>query len=371
MREALYEDMPTMLVKILGIHAIKVQRNRNSRRPLGGVDTKHHHHTKSVLSFDLNADQNGSYSSASSSGNFTTGGNNLSSGASIMSNSSDDAAIEQTIYVIVQENLFHMGSTTNGNKMKPPTTIFDLKGVLRFRRNSVVGSGVRGGMSSSSSSSSQRTNSLDRSSNTSLHGSSEPNTAAFSAGQKQRYGINQPGAEEGTKAISTAAAAAVNSNENFVEQKESHSNIPSVIRSTTSSTTTTTNTRSSSSSSSSILVDGDFLQCTSGLPIPLYYRDRALLDCAIQNDTLFLSTMNVVDYSLLVGVRNDDIRLSCGIIDYLHPYNFIKRAENLFKDGLHEMKLRSAESTIQKASEYKRRFRAATELYFMALPNDM
>jgi len=119
-----------------------------------------------------------------------------------------------------------------------------------------------------------------------------------------------------------------------------------------------------------VLVDGDFLQCTRGLPVPLYYRDRALLDCAIQNDTLFLSTMNVVDYSLLVGVRDANTVMTAGIIDYLHPYNFIKRAENLFKDGLHEMKLRAAESTIQKASEYKRRFRAATELYFMALPSE-
>ena len=117
-------------------------------------------------------------------------------------------------------------------------------------------------------------------------------------------------------------------------------------------------------------MDGDFLQCTNGLPVPLYYRDRALLDCAIQNDTLFLSTMNVVDYSLLIGVRDNNVCLSAGIIDYLHPYNFIKRAENLLKDGLHDLKLRSAKSTIQKASEYKRRFRAATELYFMALPND-
>ena len=61
--------------------------------------------------------------------------------------------------------------------------------------------------------------------------------------------------------------------------------------------------------------------------------------------------------------------MTIGIIDYLHPYNLPKRLEHFFKDVQHEMKLRAASPTIQKASEYKRRFRVAADHYFTALPS--
>ena len=354
MREALYEDMPTMLVKILGIHAIKVQRKRTP------------HHSKSMLSRDLR-----DFNTEANSG--TGGGGGLNSGTSVMSGSSDGTNrttrtfsssssaspsvssssssssttttddTGTTIYVIVQENLFHTGTD-----LEPPTTIFDLKGVLRFRRNTVVGqtsvdggrNGIAGMAGMGEAYSSSRSNSITT---PSLYGgSSERNAPKDTLSSTQH--------RHRKKTTTTKA-----DHEGKHPQQENASVEPPETLPTPGST---------------VLVDGDFLQCTNGLPVPLYYRDRALLDCAIQNDTLFLSTMNVVDYSLLIGVRDNNVCLSAGIIDYLHPYNFIKRAENLLKDGLHDLKLRSAESTIQKASEYKRRFRAATELYFMALPND-
>ena len=40
-----------------------------------------------------------------------------------------------------------------------------------------------------------------------------------------------------------------------------------------------------------------------GVPLPLHESAKTLLNIGIMNDTLFLSIINVVDYSLLVGVN--------------------------------------------------------------------
>ena len=346
MREALYEDMPTMLVKILGIHAIKVQHKRTRSTMMS------HQKSSSVMSVDMNDRAMSQQHQATPIDASIGGGVGLGSGASVLSNSSDanaaaaDTTSGTTIYVIVQENLFHAGGRSEKDWLKPPTTIFDLKGVLRFRRKSVVVGGGRSVNSSRALSSS----------------ASSASSASTDSTSRKGTGSAKEDSNNSGKDINNSGHAY---NSNTVNDNDSETTFGGA------GGTGNAGGQEIKSTGVDVLVDGDFLQCTRGLPVPLYHRDRALLDCASRNDTLFLSTMNVVDYSLLVGVRDDNNVMTAGIIDYLHPYNFIKRAENLFKDGLHDLHLRSAESTIQKASEYKRRFRAATELYFMALPSEM
>lgn len=86
------------------------------------------------------------------------------------------------------------------------------------------------------------------------------------------------------------------------------------------------------------------------------------------NDTLFLSIVNVVDYSILVGFDEDTHEIVVGIIDYLRQYDIIKKMERVGKGGL-GMVTGQAEPTIIQPSQYRKRFSLAMEKYFMTVPD--
>ena len=65
------------------------------------------------------------------------------------------------------------------------------------------------------------------------------------------------------------------------------------------------------------LLDGDFLEWTRGRPMPLTDRAKAVFQMSILNDTLFLSIINVLDYSILVGIDDENQELVVGIIDFM------------------------------------------------------
>lgn len=62
---------------------------------------------------------------------------------------------------------------------------------------------------------------------------------------------------------------------------------------------------------------------------PLFIRghSKAILSKAIHNDTEFLSTNMVMDYSLLVGIDESNMKLVVGIIGKcnLMPYSSLRR----------------------------------------------
>jgi hypothetical protein len=62
-----------------------------------------------------------------------------------------------------------------------------------------------------------------------------------------------------------------------------------------------------------------------------YLSKQAVFQTAIMNDTLFLSLVNVVDYSIVVGLDEDNHELVVGIIDYMRQYDIIKRVERMGK----------------------------------------
>ena len=261
----------------------------------------------------------------------------------------------RTVYVIVQENLFH------GNSGQL-SSVFDLKGVTRYGAENIKQSSASNGgiddlkspMRTISSGASHT------SSSSSVVGSGASNNISSGPGHRSKWSTSSP-----TPDVETAA-------------------MPGTIDEVSLSNVAGDRAAQLGPSNPQVLLDGDFLKCTAGLPVPLFERDKALMNVAIFNDTMFLQMLNVIDYSLLVGVYDpQDVTLSkngglsteivntmtAGIIDYLHPYNVAKRMEGYFKNAQHELKLRAAESTIQKASEYKKRFRASADLYFMALPS--
>jgi 1-phosphatidylinositol-3-phosphate 5-kinase len=102
---------------------------------------------------------------------------------------------------------------------------------------------------------------------------------------------------------------------------------------------------------------------------------------ALWNDSKFLADLNVMDYSLIVGVDSLRNELVMGIVgmyhsppclaktnlslDYIRTYTWDKKLESWVKDasflggGAHK-----GEPTIVTPKQYKARFRSAMERYF-------
>jgi|EP00984_Skeletonema_dohrnii_P005406 1-phosphatidylinositol-3-phosphate 5-kinase len=115
------------------------------------------------------------------------------------------------------------------------------------------------------------------------------------------------------------------------------------------------------------LLDGDFLEFTSGRPLPLTDRAKAVFHMSILNDTLFLSIINVLDYSILVGIDEEKMELVVGIIDFMRQYDILKQMERVGKSL--PMVVGSEAPTIIQPPLYKARFTNAMERYFMTVPN--
>jgi 1-phosphatidylinositol-3-phosphate 5-kinase len=100
---------------------------------------------------------------------------------------------------------------------------------------------------------------------------------------------------------------------------------------------------------------------------PFYLREhgKLMLRGALWNDTKFLQSVNVMDYSLLVGVDEQSNELVLGIVDYIRTFTWDKRLENWVKDFGGAGK----EPTIVTPKQYKQRFRSAMERYFPMVPD--
>jgi hypothetical protein len=115
------------------------------------------------------------------------------------------------------------------------------------------------------------------------------------------------------------------------------------------------------------LLDGDFLEFTGGRPMPMHDRAKAIFHMSILNDTLFLSIINVLDYSILVGIDEEKMELVVGIIDFMRQYDILKQMERVGKSL--PMVVGSEAPTIIQPPLYKARFTNAMERYFMTVPS--
>ncbi|WVQ65810.1 uncharacterized protein L199_003988 [Kwoniella botswanensis] len=105
---------------------------------------------------------------------------------------------------------------------------------------------------------------------------------------------------------------------------------------------------------------------------PLYLRDHSkrILRTALFNDTLFLSNLNVMDYSLVVGVDSENHELVVGIVDYIRTFTWDKKLESWVKDSAFLGGAGKGEPTIVTPKQYKLRFRTAMErFYFPSVPD--
>lgn len=120
-----------------------------------------------------------------------------------------------------------------------------------------------------------------------------------------------------------------------------------------------------------VLLDENMVEYIYESPIYVREYDKKLLRASLWNDTLFLAKMNVMDYSLVVGLNNDNMVLTVGIIDFIRTFTWDKKLESWVKEkslvggGNKVIK----QPTVVTPRQYKNRFREAMERYILMVPD--
>jgi hypothetical protein len=136
-----------------------------------------------------------------------------------------------------------------------------------------------------------------------------------------------------------------------------------------------------------VLPDTNFKEDFNGEPITLERNMAELLKAAVHNDSLILSKMNVVDYSLLLIIDNNPNQdsnipknssydvftnthqlfniksIRVGIIDYVRKYTWDKQLEHVGKIIINRLQL----PTIVNPVNYRERFKEAIDDFFIGL----
>jgi Phosphatidylinositol-4-phosphate 5-Kinase len=254
--------------------------------------------------------------------------------------------------IAVMQNIFYN---------KKITKTFDLKGSLRGR----FAAHMKG---SSSAVDDQQSQYYEDSSNAAGvgGGSSGAGMDSSNSGARQRQLTNQKHQnqhKESDRSNSIGPDSADNYNHPFGPGDET-------IGSSLGGGGGTTNNNSSSNNNKKgpgTLLDGDFLDYMSGRPMPMLDRAKAVFHMSILNDTLFLSIINVLDYSILVGIDEEKMELVVGIIDFMRQYDILKQMERVGKSL--PMVVGAESPTIIQPPLYKARFTNAMERYFMTVPS--
>ncbi|GAA6016064.1 hypothetical protein JCM10207_004429 [Rhodosporidiobolus poonsookiae] len=118
-----------------------------------------------------------------------------------------------------------------------------------------------------------------------------------------------------------------------------------------------------------VLLDENLLEIS--LKNPFYVREESkqYIKQAIYNDSQFLSDLNVMDYSLVVGVDAVNAELCVGIVDYIRTYTWDKRIESWVKETTFLGGASKAGGpTVITPPQYKSRFREAIDGYLLLSP---
>ncbi|XP_022776379.1 putative 1-phosphatidylinositol-3-phosphate 5-kinase FAB1C [Durio zibethinus] len=118
-----------------------------------------------------------------------------------------------------------------------------------------------------------------------------------------------------------------------------------------------------------VLLDMNLLETLRTEPIFLGSKAKRSLERAMWNDTYFLASVDVMDYSLLVGVDEERKELVLGIIDFMRQYTWDKHLETWVKASGILGGPKNASPTIISPKQYKKRFRKAITTYFLTVPD--
>ena len=112
-----------------------------------------------------------------------------------------------------------------------------------------------------------------------------------------------------------------------------------------------------------VLLDENMVEFIYETPLFAREHSKKLLRWSIYNDTLFLSRVNVMDYSLMIAIDESRKELVVGIIDCIRTYTWDKRLESWIKDR------GKNKPTVTSPKDYKNRFREAMGRYVLQAPN--
>ncbi|KAJ3072744.1 1-phosphatidylinositol-3-phosphate 5-kinase [Podochytrium sp. JEL0797] len=115
-----------------------------------------------------------------------------------------------------------------------------------------------------------------------------------------------------------------------------------------------------------VLLDENLLEYLCESPLFIREYSKRILRASVWNDTLFLSKMDVMDYSLLVGIDEEKKELVVGIVDYIRTFTWDKKLESWVKEtGI--LGGGTTQPTILSPRQYKNRFRESMDRYFLTV----
>ncbi|KAL6452464.1 FAB1 1-phosphatidylinositol 3-phosphate 5-kinase FAB1 [Candida maltosa Xu316] len=117
-----------------------------------------------------------------------------------------------------------------------------------------------------------------------------------------------------------------------------------------------------------VLLDENMIEYIYESPVFVDQQSKKLLRGCLFNDTSFLSAMDVMDYSLVIGIddQSEDKKLYIGIIDWLRTFTWDKKVENWVKGNIGGNK---KDPTIVTPRQYKNRFKEAMDRYILEVPD--
>ncbi|KAI0361121.1 hypothetical protein OH77DRAFT_1417327 [Trametes cingulata] len=118
-----------------------------------------------------------------------------------------------------------------------------------------------------------------------------------------------------------------------------------------------------------VLLDENLVQTAHLTPFYVREHSKRILRGALFNDSKFLADINVMDYSLVVGVDSVKNELVVGIVDYIRTYTWDKKLESWVKDTAFLGGANKGEPTIIGPKQYRHRFLSAMERYFPLVPD--
>ena len=128
------------------------------------------------------------------------------------------------------------------------------------------------------------------------------------------------------------------------------------------------NRLASTKTSDDVLLDENLTKIIRDNPFYLRNHSKLVLQEAIENDSKFLCSSNVIDYSLLVGIDEERRELVVAIIDYIQTYTSIKKMETVFK-SLGNFSSTARLPTVVDPQTYMVRFQNKMDQYFQCLPD--
>lgn len=142
---------------------------------------------------------------------------------------------------------------------------------------------------------------------------------------------------------------------------------PSGLSNGASATTTPCNRENSNP----VLLDENFIKQSQERPLYLRWHSKATLQRAIEADSSLLSRNFVMDYSLLVGIDEQNRELVVGLIDYMRTFTWDKRIEYILKwtVGAGTSQGASRQPTVVSPEVYRSRFLQAMHHYFLESPD--